>query len=102
MVCFSHVFGQANALNFDISPFQFNQVQTNYFPSHFKFKQTNINFHHSTIGMSQSIVFKSPVHYEAFFCKMEVKSANKLGIMIKVHAGDYDNYTSGCNYINRP
>jgi hypothetical protein len=40
-------------------------------------------------------VLKSPVHYTAFFCKMEVKTQQTLGIMIKVHAGDYDRYTTG-------
>jgi hypothetical protein len=40
-------------------------------------------------------VLKSPVHYTAFFCKMEVKTQQTLGIMVKVHAGDYDTYTTG-------
>ncbi len=45
---------------------------------------------------TQSIsVLKSPVCYTAFFCKMEVKTAKAFGIMIKVHAGDYDAYTGG-------
>ncbi len=43
----------------------------------------------------QTCVYKSPVHHTAFFCKMEVKTQNTLGIMIKVHAGDYDKYTTG-------
>ncbi len=34
-----------------------------------------------------------PVHYKAFFCNFEQQTQKKLGIMIKVHAGDYDNYT---------
>jgi hypothetical protein len=46
---------------------------------------------------TEPLVLKSPVHYTAFFCKMEVKTANALGIMIKVHAGDYDVYTGGNN-----
>lgn len=99
MFDFSNAFSQSDALNFELSPFQFNQVQTNFFPASFNFKQTKASFHPSTLGTSRSIVFKSPVHYEAFFCKMEVKSANKLGIMIKVHAGDYDSYTSGTDQL---
>ncbi len=45
-----------------------------------------------------SVIYKSPVHYTAFFCKMEVKTMNSLGIMIKVHAGDYDNYSGEVRY----
>lgn len=44
---------------------------------------------------TQTCVYKSPVHHTAFFCKMEVKTQNAFGIMIKVHAGDYDKYTTG-------
>jgi len=36
--------------------------------------------------------FGSFVHYPAFFCQMELKSANRLGVMVKIHAGDYDAY----------
>ncbi len=36
------------------------------------------------------------VHYPAFFCRMELKSVDQLGIWIKIHAGDYDTY-SRCN-----
>lgn len=32
-------------------------------------------------------------HYTAFFCKMELKAMNHFGIWIKVHVGDYDNYS---------
>lgn len=47
-------------------------------------------------------IFKSPVHHTAFFCKMEMKAVNRLGIWVKIHAGDYDTYTgiSG-NYWKR-
>lgn len=45
-----------------------------------------------------SVIYKSPVHYTAFFCKMEVNSMNSLGIMIKLHAGDYDNYSGEVRY----
>jgi hypothetical protein len=37
-------------------------------------------------------VFKTPVCYSAFFCKMEVETQKAFGIMLKVHAGDYDSY----------
>jgi hypothetical protein len=36
--------------------------------------------------------FGSFVHYPAFFCQMELKSANRLGVMVKIHAGNYDSY----------
>lgn len=41
---------------------------------------------------NKSVVFKTPVCYTAFFCKMEVTTQKAMGIMIKVHAGDYDSY----------
>lgn len=37
--------------------------------------------------------FDPVVHYPAFFCRMELKSVTHLGVRIKVHAGDYDNYS---------
>jgi hypothetical protein len=40
----------------------------------------------------RSMVFKTPVCYTAFFCKMEVTTQKAFGIMLKVHAGDYDSY----------
>jgi|GEM_PF-2989886 len=36
--------------------------------------------------------FGNFVHYPAFFCQMELKSAMRLGVMVKIHAGDYDAY----------
>jgi len=38
------------------------------------------------------IVLRTPVCYTAFFCKMEVTTQKAFGIMLKVHAGDYDSY----------
>ncbi len=38
-------------------------------------------------------------HYTAFFCKMELKALNHLGIWVKVHAGDYDIYSG--SFIRR-
>jgi hypothetical protein len=40
----------------------------------------------------QPLVFKSPVHYDAFFCRMEQHSADRLKVWVKIHAGDYDRY----------
>ncbi len=31
--------------------------------------------------------------YTAFFCKMELKTVDYFGIWIKVHAGNYEEYT---------
>jgi hypothetical protein len=35
------------------------------------------------------------VHYEAFFCRMELKITERLPFWIRVHAGDYDSYSQG-------
>ena len=40
-------------------------------------------------------VFDNQVHYTAFFCKMEVKNRERYNIWLKLHAGDYDNYSKG-------
>ena len=64
-------------------------------------EQGNVSLMATSNGLSAqpfSVIYKSPVHYTAFFCKMEVKSMNSLGIMIKVHAGDYDNYSGEVRY----
>ncbi|MES2629582.1 MAG: hypothetical protein V4616_11490 [Bacteroidota bacterium] len=36
-----------------------------------------------------------PVKYSAFFCNLELKSLKSLGIMVKIHAGEYDRYFIG-------
>ncbi len=35
------------------------------------------------------------IHYEAFFCRMELKITEHLPFWIRIHAGDYDSYTKG-------
>ena len=35
------------------------------------------------------------IHYEAFFCRMELKITEHLPFWIRIHAGDYDSYTEG-------
>lgn len=45
-----------------------------------------------TLPMVESTYFGGPVFYDAFFCRMEVKTAKSLGIMLKIHAGEYDSY----------
>ena len=42
-----------------------------------------------------SLVLSGPIvegkPYEAFFCKMEVRTESFLGFGFRIHAGDYDN-----------
>ncbi len=42
-----------------------------------------------------STSFFSGVHYNSFFCKMEVRNLERYHIGIKFHAGDYDSYSKG-------
>ncbi len=37
--------------------------------------------------------FDNNIQYDAFFCKMEVNNAVRFNIRIKIHAGNYDDYT---------
>ncbi len=37
--------------------------------------------------------FDNNIQYDAFFCKMEVNNAERFNIRIKIHAGNYDDYT---------
>lgn len=37
------------------------------------------------------------VRYGTFFCDMELKSVKKFGVMIKIHAGEYDKYMERSN-----
>lgn len=83
------------------STFHLKQLENNFFIPTFNSLPTNLKFEAPVQGVSQSFVFKSPIHYTAFFCKMEVKTSNALGIMIKVHAGDYDGYTGRYNCIRQ-
>lgn len=46
----------------------------------------------NSFGGIAPLVMHIPVCYTAFFCKMEVVTQKSLGIIIKVHAGDYDSY----------
>ena len=39
--------------------------------------------------------------YEAFFCRMEQKSINKLGFCIQIHAGDYNTYYRDKRYLDK-
>jgi len=39
--------------------------------------------------------------YEAFFCRMEQRSIDKLGFCIQIHAGDYNNYYKDKRYLDR-
>lgn len=41
------------------------------------------------------------VKYDAFFCNLELKSFKKLGVMVKIHAGDYDKYTQPSGRVKR-
>ena len=50
-------------------------------------------FSFSKSGAHSPAAFDPAVHYPAFFCRMELKSVSRLGIRIKVHAGDYDAYS---------
>jgi len=38
--------------------------------------------------------FETGVHYNAFFCKLEVENLKRFNIWIKFHAADYDKYSS--------
>ena len=42
-------------------------------------------------------VIDKQVHYTAFFCKLEVKNLERYNIWLKLHAGDYDNYSKPYN-----
>lgn len=41
----------------------------------------------------------NPIKYTAFFCKMEQKSINKLGVCLQFHAGRYNDYYKGKRYL---
>ena len=49
-------------------------------------------FYNIGAEVQQPMVLRTPVCYTAFFCKMEVTTQRAFGIMLKVHAGDYDSY----------
>ncbi len=51
------------------------------------------SFYHQSITNSNPLPKLTNFHYSAFFCKMELKALDHLGIWVKLHAGDYDNYT---------
>jgi hypothetical protein len=56
---------------------------------------SNVQYFQSSFLVSKhqpSIVYESPVQHHAFFCRMEDLSIKKFGIMIQVHAGDYNSY----------
>ncbi len=50
----------------------------------------------STYNLPLTIIDKQ-VHYTAFFCKLEVKNLERYNIWLKLHAGDYDNYSKPYN-----
>jgi hypothetical protein len=53
--------------------------------------------HYSSLLFKQETPIVKPYmnqfRYTAFFCKMELKSVDYFGIWIKVHAGNYEEYT---------
>ena len=96
----SALFAQTNTCKFEVSSFQLNQQAKNFFIPALIFQPICYRFSAYQTEITYPLVFKSPVHYTAFFCKMEVKTANTLGIMIKLHAGDYDGYIGGYRILN--
>ena len=101
MILFGSVsFTQTNTHKFEVHPFKVNLSPKSFFIP--KLQPTIISFDFSSSSWDQwrtyLPVISSPIHYTSLFCKMEVENANVLGIMIKVHAGDYDKYMSGCGY----
>lgn len=73
---------QPRALQFPSTPY----------PNHFNTPSIN-TFSLITSGTHSLAPIDPAVHYPAFFCRMELKTMNHLGIWIKVHAGDYDTYS---------
>jgi hypothetical protein len=50
------------------------------------------NLNQPEFKVSRLSTIDNRVHYDAFFCKMELKNRERFHIWIKVHAGQYDNY----------
>lgn len=50
------------------------------------------NLGHSGFKPSEPFPIDSKVHYDAFFCRMELRNRERFHIWIKVHAGQYDSY----------
>lgn len=100
LMCISSVsFAQTSILNLKTAIFQLKRTESSFFIPTSNIHSTSFKFTTPLQQENRPLVFKSPTHYTAFFCKMELKTLNALGIMIKVHAGDYDGYIGGCGYL---
>lgn len=90
IVCFaSNSFGQTGKLQ--LPPLSFHKASIKHYSLFSVHAPSLIAVHRSVAQNVHS--FGSYVHYPAIFCQMEQKSVNRLGVMIQVHAGDYNSYS---------
>lgn len=98
MLTISVSFAQNRVVNFSVyknsekEHFVFNSIQVSYrnliATSFSQVPSVSKNFNMK----SELESIPSAIHYEAFFCKMEIKACNRFGFQIKVRAGDDDSF----------
>lgn len=70
----------------------YQKLQKNLHPS-FNGQLPLNNLNYPGIGPSPSFPIDNTLHYNAFFCTMELMNRERFHIWIKLHAGRYDEYT---------